>query len=69
MKAIDMTKVYSEYKGLWVALEGPNSNKVVAFGKNLKKVLKEAKAKGFDLPLMLQAPKKILPIVGLKFVT
>lgn len=43
MKAIDMTKIYRDYKGMWVALEGPGSNKVVAFGKNLKKVLKEAK--------------------------
>ena len=66
MMALDMTKVYQNYKGMWVALEGPNSNKVVAFGKNLKKVLEEAKKRGFDLPLMVQVPKKIFPIVGLK---
>lgn len=66
MKALDMTKVYRDYKGMWVALEGPGSNKVVTFGKNLKKVLEEAKKKGFKLPMMMQVPKKIFPIVGLK---
>ena len=30
MKAIDMTRIYRDYKGKWVALAGPNSNKVVA---------------------------------------
>lgn len=64
MKAIDMTKVYGNYKGKWVALEGPNSNEVVASGKNLKEVLKKAEQKGFRMPMMMQVPKEILPIVG-----
>ena len=64
MKAIDMTKVYKEYKGKWVALEGPNSNKVVASGKDLKKVVDTAKKRGIDLPVIAQIPKKILPLVG-----
>lgn len=64
MKALDMTKVYKDYKGKWVALEGPNSNKVVASGKNLKKVVEEAQKKGIALPVVAQIPKKILPIVG-----
>ena len=64
MKAIDMKKVYRDYKGKWVALEGPGSNKVVASAKTLTEVLRIAKKKGFDLPLVTQIPKKILPIVG-----
>lgn len=64
MAMIDMTKVYQHYKGKWVALEGPNSNKVVASGKNLNKVVEEAQKKGFNMPLMMQIPKQILPIVG-----
>lgn len=64
MKAIDMTKVYKEYKGRWVALEGPTSNKVVASAETLDEVLKKAKKRGFDLPLVTQIPKKVLPIVG-----
>ncbi len=64
MKALDMTQVYRDYKGKWVALEGPNSNKVVASGKNLKKVVEEAQKKGIAMPVMTQIPKEILPIVG-----
>lgn len=64
MKALDMTKVYRDYKGKWVALEGPNSNKVVASGKDLKKVVDEAKKKGVSIPTVTQIPKKMMPIVG-----
>lgn len=64
MTAIDMKKVYRDYKGKWVALEGPGSNKVVASAKTLDEVLKKAKKKGYDLPLVTQIPKKVLPIVG-----
>ena len=66
MKAIDWTHIYGnrKYKGKWVAVEGPDSNKVVSYGKTLDEVLKKAKKKGFDLPLVTQIPKKILPIVG-----
>lgn len=67
MKALDMKQVYRDYKGKWVALEGPDSNKVVASGNNLKHVLKEAEEKGYKLPVMMQVPKKVLPIVGPKF--
>jgi len=64
MAVIDMTKVYRDYKGKWVALEGPTSNKVVASGKKLAKVMEEAEKKGFKVPMMMQVPKKLLPIVG-----
>lgn len=64
MKALDMTQVYRHYKGKWVALEGAGSNRVVASAKTLEEVLKKAKQKGFDLPLVTQIPKKVLPIVG-----
>lgn len=64
MKALDMTKVYRDYRGKWVALEGPNSNKVVASAKTLEEVLNKAKKKGYDLPLVTQIPKRILPIIG-----
>ena len=64
MKAIDMTKVYSNYKGKWVALKGPNSNKVVASGNSLKRVVEAAKKKGISIPVVAQIPQKVLPIVG-----
>lgn len=64
MKALDMKKVYRDYKGKWVALEGPNSNKVVASGKDLKKVVEEAKKKGIEIPVVAQIPKQVLPMIG-----
>ncbi len=64
MKAIDMKNVYSNYKGKWVALESATKIKVVASGKNLKEVLGKAEKKGFRMPMMIQVPKEILPIVG-----
>lgn len=64
MKALDMKQVYRDYKGKWVALEGLDSNKVVASGRNLKRVVEEAKRKGVDIPVVAQIPKEISLIVG-----
>lgn len=67
MQAIDMTMVYSNknYKGNWVALEKFESNpKVITYAKTLKEAMEKAKEKGFKMPLMMQIPKKVLPIVG-----
>lgn len=64
MKAINMTKVYNNYKGKWVALESATRIKVVASGKNLKEVLGKAEQRGFKMPMMVQVPREILPIVG-----
>lgn len=67
MKAIDMTKIYGNknYRGKWVAVENFDTKpKVIAYGKNLKTIIKEAEEKGFKMPLMMQIPKEVLPIVG-----
>ena len=67
MQAIDMKKIYSNksYKGNWVALKSFTSNpEVIAYAKTLHEVLKKAKQKGYDMPLVTQIPKKVLPIVG-----
>ncbi len=65
MQVIDMKKVYRYYRGKWVALKKYESNpEVIASAKTLKEVLKKAEAKGFNLPLVMQIPKEILPIVG-----
>lgn len=65
MKAINMKAIYRKYKGRWVALESATKIRVVASGKNLREVLGKAEQKGFEMPLMIQVPKEILPIVGL----
>ena len=67
MKAIDMTKIYGNktYKGKWVAMKDSETKpKVIAYAKTLHEVLKKAKQKGFDMPLVTQIPKKVLSIVG-----
>lgn len=65
MQALDMTKVYRDYKGKWVALKSFTSNpEVVASGKTLKEALEKAEKKGFKHPVVTQIPKKVLPIVG-----
>lgn len=64
MKAISLIPIYKKYKGLWVALKSPTEIKVVAAGKDLKKVMLDAEKKGFSLPWLIQIPKKSLPIVG-----
>ena len=67
MQAIDMTKIYANknYKGNWVAMKDFETKpKVIAYAKTLHEVLKKAKQKGFDMPLVTQIPKKVLPIVG-----
>ena len=67
MKAIDMKAIYANknYKGNWVAMQDfETKSRVVAYAKTLDEVLKKAKEKGFDMPLVTQIPKKVLPIVG-----
>lgn len=63
MKAIDLTKIYKEYRGRWVAL-AEDEQTVVSSGKKAVVVYKEAKAKGLKKPIMMKVPKEIIPYVG-----
>lgn len=68
MPVIDMKKIYSNrtYRGRWVALKSFTSNpEVITYGKTLKEILKKAEQKGFQHPVVMQIPKRILPIVGI----
>ena len=65
MKAIDMTRIYRDYKGKWVALKSPTDMTVVASAKTLQEALFKAQKKGIKMPLMVDVPKEMLPIVGL----
>lgn len=62
--AIDWTKNFKKYKGLWVALKKDQVT-VVASGKILKEVLQEARAKGNSDPIMFKVPTEIIPQIGL----
>ena len=64
MSPVKLSDILRSFEGKWVALKEPGSNEVVASAKTLDDVLKKAKQKGFDLPLVTQIPKRVLPIVG-----
>lgn len=66
MRPIDMTKIYREYKGKWVALKSPTDITVIASGETLHEALIKARKKGVKMPMMVDVPKEILPIVGLE---
>lgn len=61
--AIDLTKIYQKYKGLWVALKEDKVT-VVAAGKTVKEVLNEANTKGFNDPILFKVPARIIPQIG-----
>ncbi|MDR3643392.1 MAG: DUF5678 domain-containing protein [Candidatus Doudnabacteria bacterium] len=61
--AIDLTKIYQKYKGLWVALKEDKIT-VVAAGKTVKEVLNEANTKGFNDPILFKVPTRIIPQIG-----
>ena len=59
----DFTEIYKKYKGKWVAL-APDEKSVVASGKTLKKILEDAKKKGFEQPIVMRVPPSVLPYIG-----
>lgn len=64
--AIDWTKIYKKYKGLWVALD-EKEKKVVAFDKEAKKAFEKAQRKGVKIPILFKVPTEIIPYVGTPF--
>jgi len=61
--AIDWTKIYKNYKGLWVALKNDEQT-VIASGKTPKEVLNTSREKGFRHPILHRVPTEVLPYVG-----
>jgi hypothetical protein len=61
--AIDWTKIYKKYKGLWVALQADEQT-VIASGKTAKQAWKLAKDKGFSQPVITKMPKELVTYVG-----
>ena len=62
MKPIDLSHVYKKYKGLWVALI--HDTEVISADKSVRKVVEQAKKKGYHHPLLFKVPKNDLPFVG-----
>lgn len=63
MQAIDWSKIYKKYKGLWVALLDDQQT-VVGSGDSIERALAEARKKGYDDPIVMRMPSKILPYIG-----
>jgi hypothetical protein len=61
--AIDWTKIYKKYKGLWVAL-ADDEKTVVGSGKTAKKAWDEAQKKGYKNPILTHMPKDLFTYVG-----
>ncbi len=62
--AIDWTKNFKKYKGLWVALKNDQFT-VVASGQSVKDVLLKAKNKGNNDPILFRVPSQIIPQIGM----
>ncbi len=61
--SIDWTKIYTQYKGLWVALKDDEKT-VVASGKTAKEALDKATKKGYPEPILTHMPKELVAYVG-----
>ena len=61
--AIDWTKIYKKYKGMWVALADDELT-VLGAGKTLKEALSDAKNKSNKMPYMMRVPGKLITYVG-----
>ena len=61
--AIDWTKIYKKYKGLWVALASDEVT-VLGSGKKLSEALAKAKKKGNADPIMMRVPDDMTAYVG-----
>ena len=61
--AIDWTKIYKKYKGLWVALADDEVT-VLGHGKTLKEALDSAKKNGYKDPIATRMPESLFTYVG-----
>jgi hypothetical protein len=61
--AIDWTEIYEKYKGLWVALKDDEQT-VVGSGESAREAVQEARASGYEKPILARMPKEIVPFVG-----
>ena len=63
MKAIDWSKIYKKYRGLWVALKDDEQT-VVGSGQTAKQAWDEAHRQGYNQPILTRMPDELIPYVG-----
>ena len=61
--AIDWTKIYKKYRGLWVAL-AKDEQTVIASHKTARKAFEDAKQKGHKHPILARVPEDNKAYVG-----
>jgi len=61
--AIDWTKIYQKYKGLWVALD-KDEKTIIAFDRVAKEAFRKAQKKGIKIPILFKVPTEIVSYVG-----
>lgn len=61
---IDLTKIYENYKGLWVALNS-KWDTVLGADRDIKKAQQQAIKKGHKNPIMFKVPRKNIAILSL----
>lgn len=61
--AIDWTPLFEQYKGLWVALKDDEQT-VVGSGDSAREALDEARANGYEQPILTRMPEALIPFVG-----
>lgn len=61
--AIDWTKIYQKYKGLWIALKDDEKS-IIASGKTINEVIQKSNNKGFKLPIVFKVPSKVITYIG-----
>lgn len=63
MAAIDWTRIYKKYRGLWVALKDDEKT-VVASGKTAREAWEKAQKKGYPKPILTRMPEELVTYVG-----
>jgi hypothetical protein len=61
--AIDWTKIYKQYRGLWVALKDDEQT-VIASGKTAKEAWEKAREAGYEKPILTPMPATLDTYVG-----
>jgi hypothetical protein len=63
MTAINWSKIYKKYKGLWVALADDQIT-VLGSGKTPDEAIARARKKSPQMPYLTRMPKTLAPYVG-----
>lgn len=61
--AIDWSKIYKKYRGLWVALKSDEKT-VIASGKSAKEAWQKAVDSGYKKPILTRMPERLVNFVG-----